>query len=186
MPDIDENESGKDQQLDLVTAKLFSAFSRSTSRRGLLVSGGKLFLKALGIAMVPLLPLDRAFAQGSPNQNCKGDWQYCGIHGNFCKACCGGGPYATGCPPCTNNGSWWTACCCCPGCSGGYIIYYQDCCGLAQNTKGVTYTDAQAAACKGTECRNSLDIGYWCGGQGKYRCTIVTQHAPCKGCKSIS
>jgi hypothetical protein len=190
MRDKDENGLENGQPLDLVTARALSAFSNSTSRRGLIVWGGRLFLRVLGISMLPLLPLDRAFAQTAPNQNCQGDWQYCGQHGNFCQVCCGGGPYATGCPPCTNNGGWWAQCCCCPSCSGGYTIWYTDCCGLAQNTKGVTYTDAEAAACKGAYCRNGYGVGYWCsiGGksQGTYRCTIVQQKTPCSSCKQIS
>jgi hypothetical protein len=191
MPDTEENDIKNDQKLDLLTAKALSAFSQSTSRRGLLAAGGRLFLRALGISIFPLLPLYRVVAQGGPpTQNCKGDWQYCYQHGNFCTACCGGSsPWITTCPPCTNQRTdqAWHWCCCCPGCQGGYTISYIDCCGLVTPVNGVKYTNAQAAACKGADCRNTLAFGWWCNGlSDTYRCTIVNQGTtPCSNCKSV-
>jgi hypothetical protein len=192
MPETEENdlthELNNGHKFDLLTANALSTFSRNTSRRGLLAAGGRLFLKALGISMLPLLPLYRVFAQGAPTQNCKGDWQYCGQHGNFCNACCGAAAGITSCPPCTNQetGDAWNSCCCCPGCQGGFTILYIDCCGLVTPVNGVKYTNADAAACKGNQCRNTLTFGWWCGGGGTYRCTIINPTTPCKNCKSTS
>jgi hypothetical protein len=181
--DIDEN----GEQMDLLTAKALSAFSRTTSRRGLLAAGGRLFLKALGVSLLPLLPFDRTFAQaggGNPTDQDCSDWQYCGIHGFFCQACCGGGPYITSCPPCTNQQTttFWSVCCCCPGCNKGqgYTVKYIDCCGVKTG-----YTAAQAQTCtKKPKCKNTATAN-WCGGTGTYYCTIVSVSPnPCKGCSS--
>jgi hypothetical protein len=189
MQGIEEKDIDNGLKLDSLTTKALSAFSQSTSRRGMLAAGGRLFLKALGISLFPLLPVYRVFAQGPPTQNCKGDWQYCGQHGNFCTSCCGVGALATSCPPCTKaQTTWaWHECCCCPGCQGGYTIAYIDCCGLVTPVNGVKFTNADAAACKGGDCRNTGTVGWWCGNPitNPYRCTIVSQGTPCQNCKSI-
>lgn len=184
MPDIEENNHHSGEALDLVATRAISAFTQTTSRRGLLAAGGKLLLRLLGVSLIPLLPFDRAFGQLSPpTQNCKGDWQYCGQHGNFCKACCGQGAAIVACPVCTNTRDSWHECCCCPGCNGGngYNVHYVDCCGTTGTWKK---TDAQL--CKGDDCRNTLTFGWWCGTTEAYYCTIVTVDTskPCSHCKS--
>jgi hypothetical protein len=189
MQDIEESGPENGKQLDLVTARALSAFSRSTSRRGFLAGGWRLFLKGLGISVFPLLPLYRVIAQSPPTQDCQGDWQYCGQHGNFCQACCGGAAAITSCPVCTSTGSSWSACCCCPGCNSAFTILYVDCCGLVacpsgKCPPGTTYTAAQAADCKGADCRRVQRWGWWCGLKGVYRCTIINQTTPCSDCKS--
>lgn len=176
--------------LDSITARALSTFSQTTSRRGALALGGRWLLRALGLSLIPVLPLDRVFAQdsgGNPtNQNCA-DWQYCGIHGYFCQACCGGtSPYITSCPPCTNKTKSWSTCCCCDTCAAGkgFTVSYIDCCGVAKG-----YTLAQAQTCQDTaagKCKNAATLN-WCGvGGGQYFCTVVSVGSvPCSFCNKL-
>jgi hypothetical protein len=202
MADSEENGHDSGPLLDLVTAKALSTFSQTTSRRGALALGGRLLLRALGVSMIPLLPLDRVFAQntgGNPtDQNCA-DWQYCGIHGFFCTACCGlSTPAITACPPCTNTTKHWSTCCCCDSCAAGkgFTVSYIDCCGL-NNPKPPAkpvWTLAQAEACQNKnsnsgapgECKNATTWN-WCGvGGGQYFCTIVSVGTiPCSYCNKL-
>lgn len=57
--------------VDEQTTKFCEALSQRLSRRGLLGSVGRLALKVAGISLLPVLPVDRAFAQFT----CGGDWQ---------------------------------------------------------------------------------------------------------------
>ena len=171
MGNRDDNEQRKNS-LDTGVARALSVFAQRRSRRGLLAASGKLLLRALGVSIVvPLLPIDRAFAQV---QNCDGEWQYCGQWGNFCKACCGVGAQATTCPPCLYQGQSWTTCCCVPACpAGGHYVSYYDCCGA----KG-RYAASARNACMGHFCgRNPVHQPYWCGPSypsSSYKCTVVS------------
>lgn len=157
----------QDDSLDDKTAHYLELWAQRTSRRGLLARVGTLALKAAGLSLLPMLPVDRAFAQFT----CAGDWQTCGMHGFFCKACCGGAASYASCPACTNTGSYWVGCCHAPNsCGAGTTIRYFDCCGTKTG-----YTDTQARACQGDECPPGGGAGTaaYCGGAGTFRCTIV-------------
>jgi hypothetical protein len=181
MQDKQQENPKQGNYLDLISSKTLRGLSTTTSRRGFLAAGGRLLLKALGISLVPLLPLDRSFGQfGSPTQDC-GQWQYCGQHGRFCAACCGGGPYPTSCPPCLGTSEReWSVCCCCPGCAKGmgYMINYWDCCNVNSG-----YTTKQAKQCRGATCRRAYSLSAWCTANSgdKYYCTFVSQGGQCGG-----
>ncbi len=112
--------------------QLFEGSSRSlarrTSRRSLLASLGQLLT---GAALLPLLPVDRAWAADAkprpddPN-SCE-YWRYCAIDGFLCS-CCGG--TSTSCPPGTAPSPiTWIGTCHNPGDGRDYIVSYNDCCG---------------------------------------------------------
>lgn len=136
---------------------------------GVLARVGKLALGALGVALLPNLPLDRTSvveAQGG----CY-DWRLCGIYGNLCANCCGGTASIFTCPSCTTRGySSWTSCCPTDGSACvGKMISYWDCCG------GL---DIEALSCKGQRCENNIVQPAWCSG-GAYRCTVIVIGADC-------
>lgn len=158
---------------DEKTAEYLTRWGQHVSRRGLLSRAWQFALSLAGLSLVPVLPVDRAFAQGITGCS---DWRMCGIHGFFCKACCGGGASYTTCPSCTSMGGAWTGCCkhvideCTSECKQ---ISYADCCG----------GDATAAACTGEECPPGGGEGTpaYCG-LSAFRCTVVREMVPCTGC----
>jgi len=184
MSEVPETEHGASPSIDSAMAKMLSAFSENTSRRGVLATGGRWLLRLLGVnaAMMILLPLDRC--GGADNPNCPGgSWANCGQWGAFCTACCGSGANPSSCPSCTTGGGWWTTCCCCDTCApGGYNVMYQDCC----DSRGTGGTTSQS--CTGQWCAGSSGVRqpYWCGhgwGQDYYRCTIaIITATPCTNC----
>jgi hypothetical protein len=180
MEEIKESSQEDDQPIDAGTARLLTTFSALTSRRGVLAAGGRILLRIAGVSLLPLLPVDRVFASAIPN--CDDDWEYCGIYGAFCKACCGHTGYEIDvCPPCLYKASSWTVCCCnACGSKQGRYVSYSDCCGLKPG-----YTTAQAQACSGTFCTRGCQQPYWCGSypSATYRCTIITVGATCSGCQ---
>jgi len=137
--------------------RLFENSSRSlarhTSRRSLLASLGRMLT---GAALVPLLPIDRAFrAQaaeapspsdapkdkapadsrksaaadkpGTQNPESCDYWKYCAIDGFLCS-CCGG--TTNSCPPGTAPSPiTWIGTCHNPADGRDYIVSYNDCCG---------------------------------------------------------
>lgn len=160
--------------LDERTAEHLSHWGQRLSRRGVLARVGDLLLKATGVALIPLLPADRAFAQGG----C-GDWTLQGMWGSMCAECCGVGASLSSCPPCTVVGAAWSYCCVnnnvCP--QERRNITYFDCCGTVD-----PWWSFQAAGCHGTVCHNHpQEQQVWCGGTGTYRCTVrnVSQAPPC-------
>lgn len=170
MPDRAERRTEQAHPVDAGAAKVLSGFAQGTSRRGLFAMAGRLLLRIIGVSLVPLLPVDRVFAQA---QNCN-DPTYCGQWGNFCAACCGQSAQVSSCPACLYPGAAWSACCCFPACPQpvGHCVSYQDCCGLRPG-----FTPSQAAACKGAFCgKNPVPQQFWCGSAGAsstYQCTIV-------------
>lgn len=134
-------------KLDQRAGELIADFSQRMSRRGLVSALGRLMLRAAGVALVPvLLPVDRAYAQFS----CSGDWQTCGMHGFFCKACCGHSARYASCPACTTTRAAWSKCCWDEGNCRSTWIMYVDCAWPAGGKPGFTINDA--ANCQGDEC----------------------------------
>lgn len=164
------NDSGGElTNFDKWIAERLSSWGQRSSRRGLLARLGRRAMQLCGIALLPVLPLDRSFGQSS---RCDW-WQLCGIDGNLCSTtCCNESGGTWSCPDCTTRGSFWTKCCQ-EDISPPYyseVQQYYDCCGT---TGG--YTDEQAALCKDDLCENDPSEGgiAWCSGLGAYRCTIV-------------
>jgi hypothetical protein len=179
MPQIDDQVRADRIGFDDVASRLLTNFSQRMSRRGLLAASGRLLLRIAGVSMIPLLPVDRVFAQ---SQNCSGDWQYCGQYGNFCKSCCGQSAHVFTCPQCLYTGAAWTRCCCpSNSCTNGQgtLISYKDCCGVKSG-----YTSAQTAECTGSFCARNVLQPTWCGSYpgSTYRCTVISVGAPCTGC----
>lgn len=129
-------------RLDSYGERLARKIARTSSRRGLLTMIGA---SITGTALIPLLPVSRAFAgtpregdeqiprQSSATPQDPGDqtqcdyWRYCAIDGFLCS-CCGGGPNV--CPPGTEMSPiTWIGTCRNPADGRSYIISYNDCCG---------------------------------------------------------
>jgi methylamine dehydrogenase light chain len=168
-----EAKDPQESRFDLATSRLLDNFAQRVSRRGILARMGKLALGALGISLLPNLPVDRTFV-AEAFTGCLTDYRLCGIYGYLCQSgtsCCGGGTGSlTGCPSCTTKGtSFWSMCCeSDDGCTRKMISYW-DCCGG---------TDAQAAGCKGEECFRNTPQPAWCT-SGTYRCTVISIGASC-------
>ncbi len=114
--------------LDHLIESSSRSLARRTSRRSLLATLGQLLT---GAALLPLLPVDRAWAADAkpraddPN-SCE-YWRYCAIDGFLCS-CCGG--TSTSCPPGTAPSPiTWIGTCHNPGDGRDYIVSYNDCCG---------------------------------------------------------
>ncbi len=161
--------SGRNQDennFDALSRRLLESLSQRSSRRGILAKLGKIALGALGVSLLPNLPLDRLFKMEAQTE-CS-PLELCGIYGAICNTgssnCCNGQVGASGCPSCTTRGYFaWTKCCPTGGCVDGFYVEYWDCCGG---------TDAQAAGCYGTFCENNTPQPQWCSG-GAYRCTVA-------------
>lgn len=132
--------------------------AEESSRRGFLSRLGRLILVMLGVAMVPLLPVDRVIPIVEA-ADCN-DWHLCGIYGRPCD-CCGGS--VTSCPNGIFEGdSWWTSCC------NHFTINYIDCC----RKKG-----DPAPNCTCGFCYNNSQQPAWCPNDDPlktflYTCTI--------------
>ncbi|MDD2867342.1 methylamine dehydrogenase (amicyanin) small subunit [Neomegalonema sp.] len=170
---------------------LFEALSRRvasrTSRRGFI---GRVGAVAAGVAVSPLLPVDRrgrvsraeaapaagdARAKWVPQDNdihaCD-YWRHCSIDGNIC-ACSGGS--LTNCPPGTQLAtSSWVASCYNPTDGNSYIIAYRDCCGKnVSNRCPCLVTEGELPVYR-PEFANDI---IWCFGADNdemtYHCTIA-------------
>lgn len=104
--------------------------ARRTSRRGFL---GRLGTAIVGMGVLPLLPVERAFSGETPAE--LGDprscdyWRYCAISGTLCS-CCGGSEKS--CPPGSEPSTiHWVGTCHNPADDKNYLIAYKDCCGNA-------------------------------------------------------
>jgi methylamine dehydrogenase light chain len=173
MQDGDQQES----KLDTSASRFLDNFAQRISRRGILARLGDLALAALGISLVPNLPLNRTFV-AEANVGCD-DWRLCGIWGWLCADCCGGNGSLTSCPSCSGGGTTqgsgsWSLCCPSGNDCGSKTITYRDCCGG---------TDTQAGPCQGTQCQKNIngEQPQWCnnGALGTYRCTIISVGGNC-------
>ncbi len=105
--------------------------ARRTGRRSVLSWLGT---AALGGALLPVLPFDRAGGGTARAQAEKTDteceyWRYCALDGFLCS-CCGGS--VSQCPPSASvSNVTWVGTCQNPGDGKQYLISYNDCCGLA-------------------------------------------------------
>ena len=102
--------------------------AKRTSRRSFL---GRLGTGIVGMSLLPLLPVVRAFGADAPDE--LGDpkscdyWRYCAVGGSLCS-CCGGTERS--CPPGTEPSSvHWVGTCHNPADDRDYLIAYNDCCG---------------------------------------------------------
>jgi methylamine dehydrogenase light chain len=145
--------------------------ARLVSRRSFL---GRLGALVAGTAMLPLLPVSRAFSQealqevGDP-ESCD-YWRYCALGGTLCS-CCGG--THTSCPPGAEASPiTWVGTCRNPVDDRDYLISYNDCCGK---------TICNRCWCHGTEREkpvyfpvNSSSV-LWCFGteHRTYHCTVA-------------
>ncbi|BCH30141.1 hypothetical protein MesoLjLc_20710 [Mesorhizobium sp. L-8-10] len=105
--------------------------AQRTGRRSVLSFIGK---AAIGGALLPMLPFDRAGGGSARAQAEKADteceyWRYCALDGFLCT-CCGGS--VNQCPPnAAVSQVTWVGTCQNPGDSKEYLISYNDCCGQA-------------------------------------------------------
>ncbi|HYL01893.1 MAG TPA: methylamine dehydrogenase light chain [Steroidobacteraceae bacterium] len=149
------------------------SLARSTSRRSLLATLGRVLT---GAALLPLLPIERGGGAHAANampgaagaESCD-YWRYCAIDGFLC-ACCGGS--ATSCPPGTSSSPiTWIGTCHNPGDGRDYIVSYNDCCGK---------TSCGNCGCNRNERERPLyrpsrnnDLN-WCmaNAESNYHCTV--------------
>ena len=116
--------------LDRKTGEGSRYLAKRTSRRSFL---GRLGTGVVGMSLLPLLPVVRAFGADAPDE--LGDpkscdyWRYCAVGGSLCS-CCGGTERS--CPPGTEPSSvHWVGTCHNPVDGKDYLIAYNDCCGKA-------------------------------------------------------
>jgi hypothetical protein len=164
----------KTEGLDERVMRLADHWAQGVSRRGLLARVGEMALGLTGLTVAISLPVHRVFAQSVGFPPCS-DWQMCGIHGAFCKACCGEPASFTSCKcGMTKDGSW-PACCTnnnvCP--TYRRMIYYHDCCAPEEHTASF--------ACQGEECPpgGGFNTPGYCAGNRTFRCTIIADMGPC-------
>ena len=133
-----------------------------TPRRTVLSKLSSLFLAALGVAVLPELPVDRR-STVEASTTCSA-WQLCGLFGNICDYC-GGTTLPPGvgtCGTCPNGipmgSDFWTMTC------NGCLFEYRDCCGT---TRG---------GC-GPFCARGGREPAWCAGHQNhfYRCSVVCE-----------
>lgn len=160
---------------ELLEKRLRQAGCRRSTRRGLLTWVGRTLVAAAGLALVPVLPLNRRSVVRAQGITC-GD-NLCGQCGHQCSPSCSCGSGGTGgCPSCLKIGSFsWTACCfSAEFCENRYMGYW-DCCSDV----------AGSETCSGTWCNDNCNQSQWClnpnggGSLGAYRCTIPVDYGPC-------
>src|SRR5215475_10335715 len=165
-----------DNKVDVAVQDILDRIGQRLSRRGVVARLGSALLGALGVTLLPNLPLDRRFVVDAQTGDCATDWQLCGIYGYLCKPCCGNGSGGlTECPSCSARGTEFSWSKCCPEPStcppSGKNITYWDCC-------GVTWLQSECRKAGGLCARNSRQ-DLWCQGSGypqsleNYICTII-------------
>jgi len=145
--------------------------AKRTSRRSFL---GRLGTGIVGMSLLPLLPVVRAFGADAPDE--LGDpkscdyWRYCAVGGSLCS-CCGGTERS--CPPGTEPSTvHWVGTCHNPVDGRNYLIAYNDCCGKAM---------CQRCECYRTERERPIYFPgrsasiTWCFGSKtrSYHCTMA-------------
>ena len=152
-------------KFDRCVAGALMKSSEQSSRRGFLSRLGKFSLTMLGVATVPVLPVDRVIPMAAV-ANCS-DWHLCGIYGRPCD-CCGG--TVTTCPPNNPQGdNWWSSCC------NHKTINYIDCC---------RHHGSPAPNCTCGFCFNNTTQPAWCPNDDPqktflYTCTIYEELDAC-------
>ena len=157
--------------VDATTNRTSRILARRTSRRGFL---GRLGSGIVGVAALPLLPVERAFGEGefpdSGDPQACDYWRYCALSGTLCS-CCGGS--VTSCPPGSEvSAITWVGTCRNPVDDQDYLISYNDCCGKAACNR---------CDCHGSEREKPLYFPSknssvtWCFGaeHRSYHCTVA-------------
>jgi hypothetical protein len=145
-------------------------------RRSMLMKLGKILLRASGLTLIPLLPVDRRF-QASAQTGCD-PVKTCGMCGYLCSTtCCNQSGGFSKCPTCTgmvkSPTSWQGCCCSSPPCCGlGTIYSYTDCCTPNHNDSVLCRTSTHCTAACYPNFPNYCSSGY-------YSCTIVTAGGSC-------
>ncbi len=162
----EHDETGHDgltEFIDEAVGKLATRFNR----RSLLAKCSAILLGALGVVVIPELPVDRRLKLRTVQAqfSCE-DWYLCGIYGALCTDC-GGGPAV--CPDGTAiQQSGWSSCCN-DGMGNNYSVTYDDCCN--SNLKGDLDCDPF--------CANGSSQPAWCGGLTGYQCTVALIGGEC-------
>lgn len=176
-----------DRTLDEQVASYLKTQSQRISRRGMLATVGKTLLRLSGLALIPLLPLDRRFTVSAAS-SCS--WETCGMCGAFCNTssnCCNSSGGFSTCPNCLTRGGGWTLCCYDTAlgecyCNQGYYFTYYDCCGTGSavsNCQSKTWCqDHPTGNCSG------YGGGDYCTSGKTYSCTIVQSGAECNACSN--
>jgi hypothetical protein len=158
------DELSEAQPIDNLTERGTRFLYQSISRRGFLSTVGKAVMALVGVALVPLLPVDREVQVAEAAfSNCN-SWYMCGAFADRICSCACGGLICQTCPSGTNLGSSWTSCCYDAGCACGHLVSYKDCC----------YSGSMPACCddSGCECYRGQPAN-WCGTAGTLCCTMV-------------
>jgi methylamine dehydrogenase light chain len=158
--------------LDSVAEKVIRTVAQSSSRRGVLARLGQVMV---GVAALPLLPVDRTVARAAepakrePTETDCDYWRYCAVDGKLCS-CCGGS--VNQCPPGSEPSAIsWIGTCLNPADGRRYTVSYNDCCGMASCSR---------CTCSNSESeRPAYELGVhndinWCMANTStaYSCTI--------------
>jgi hypothetical protein len=160
------SQEGNPSWLERTGANIVAHFDQRLSRRSVVRATERLLLTALGVMVVPEMPLLQKYSKTKamdPSCNCH-PWYLCGIYGTLCcqSASCASG-CNTGCPQGGVASSYWTACC--SDGTSNHLIYYYDCCqGIGQGLDCDT--------CPG--CYNGSSQPAWCPDNYLYLCTITS------------
>jgi hypothetical protein len=181
------NHELEETRFDAGAAHVLEGFSRRVSRRSMISRLGKAALTALGVSVVPLLPLDRIMRTAEAQGTDCNLWQLCGIWGYRCTRCrCCEGTQQV-CPRCMYEGHFWATCCPMRSSDGTFLgkymtVKYTDCCGQ----QGSVSVNGDANSCDGGEfCHgNNFDPPVrqdsWCApAPGPYHCTHFTVFSEC-------
>jgi methylamine dehydrogenase light chain len=164
--------------LDRIFENSARQLAKRTSRRSLLASLGQMLT---GVALIPLLPIDRTARAQTPDK--PGDaaakpalgekdceyWKYCAIDGFLCS-CCGG--TSNSCPPGTQSSPiTWIGTCHNPADSRDYIVSYNDCCGKV--SCGDCYCNRNEAEKPMYRLSRNNDVN-WCmaNTESDYHCSV--------------
>lgn len=153
---------------DLIAQEFARRLAARTTRRSALGRISRFVLSLVGVSIVTLGPVRRAFGALDP--------KWCGLAGKPCSNCAAGSEFA--CPSgCSAGGESWTWCCPDPGGVQNSMMEYWDCCKVGDPPNcGMATVEPH-----GAECYTALEP--WCpSGSGvfKYCCSIIVNTSiPC-------